>query len=75
MLCGLGFDLSCLEGGGQKQGTDCFPCVCGLPELSVIPPHSGLSAALEISVIVKSLSLKQHEATVFTGAPGQYLTL
>ena len=29
-----------------------------------------LSAALEISFIVRILSLKQYEATTFTGAPG-----
>lgn len=38
------------------------------PVFSFFP--SRLSAALEISFIVRILSLKQHEATVFTGAPG-----
>ena len=71
MLCGLGYDLSCLWGVSQKRGlkTDCFPVsVNSLGGQFLF--LSQLSAALEISFILRILSLKQYEATTFTGAPG-----
>lgn len=63
MLCGLGYDLSCQVGNKLLSLCMWIPWV-----VRFLP--SGLSAALEISFIVKVLSVEQYEASTSTGAPG-----